>query len=228
MGGSWVKIKKWLFAVAWGRGSRQFSRVHWKSDVGRAAIWAVILGLVSGLGGGCVSASGHKLTWRTLSRGVSSGLVEERREVVRDEAAFLRLWAEHSAELRQLALPPEVDFGREMVLVVAMGRRPTGGYLAEVVDIELRGRTVKVLVQERKPVPGTVQVQFETQPYQFVVMPAVVGRVEFRSVREVVRRPSRRERALERAGEGGSGGGVEGVRDRRVTEPVRSPRGASR
>jgi len=186
MGG--VKSKKRAFAVENHASCRQIPGVRRSIHAGSLAF---LLGLV--LVGGCATpSSGHKLAWRTLSRGLTSGLTESRKSVVRSEVEFLKLWAEHAAEVNRPALPPSVDFEREMVLVLAMGRCPTGGYLTEVVDVELRGRTLRVLVGERSPSPGSIQIQRETQPFQFVALPAVSGRVEFRTVREA-QKPVRSE-----------------------------------
>jgi hypothetical protein len=164
---------------------------------------AVIVGLtIAGwLTTGCASSPQHKLAWRTLSRGLTSGLEKPRRLVVREEAEYFALWAQHAAELNRLALPPEVDFSREMVVLVAMGNQPTGGYYIEVVDAELRGRTLRVLVGERKPRAGTMQVQMATQPYQFIALPAVNARARFRTVHEANGRGTRRNA---RPGEEGS------------------------
>lgn len=174
-------------------------------------------------GGGCVSpVSGHKMSWRTLSRGLTSGLEKPRREVFRDEVSFLKLWAEHAADVNRPALPPVVDFEREMVVLVALGNRPTGGYWIEVVDMELKGKTLKVLVGERTPSPGVIQVQHVTQPFQFVALPSVTGRVEFRTVREAVR-PGRKEKdRRDNAGRSGEGSRPAA----RPVEPSPSPRGA--
>lgn len=193
--------------------SRQVGPVHPKSIVG----WMGVLLAVCG----CVATPGRKLTWRTLSRGLTSGLTEARRDVVRDEVSFLKLWAEHSAELNRPALPPTVDFQKDMVVVVAMGGRPTGGFLTEIVDVELRGKTLNVLVGEKSPLPGSVQVQIATQPYVMVALPAIAGRVEFRTVREATRPRKRREagEATERPSSQATGSSA---------EPVRSPRGSVR
>ena len=195
MGG--VKAKKRAFTLENKESSRQISGVRRSIHAG---IRALLLGLV--LAGGCATpVSGHKMAWRTLSRGLTSGLTESRRFVVRSQVEFLKLWAEHAAEVNRPALPPAVDFEREMVLVVAMGRCPTGGYLTEVVDVELRGRTLRVLVGERSPGAGAIQIQRETQPFQFVALPAVSGRVEFRTVREAPRSGrGERERTETRSG----------------------------
>jgi hypothetical protein len=128
------------------------------------------------------SSPGHKLTWRTLSRGLSSGLVQPGHHVIRDPTAYFKLWADHAAEVPRAALPPAVDFSREMVVAVALGQRPTGGYMVEIVDVVLRGRTARVLVAERVPRPGVLQIQMATQPYQFIALPALNARIEFRNV----------------------------------------------
>ena len=70
------------------------------------------------------------------------------------------------------------------MVAVAMGERPTGGYQVDVVDAELRGSTLRLLVGERTPRPGTFQIQQTTQPFIFVAFPAVKGSVSFKTVAE--------------------------------------------
>jgi hypothetical protein len=190
----------------------------------------LVLGLGGG-GGGCMtSKSGHKLVWRTLSKGLTSGLAEHRRQVIRDELEYLKVWAEHAATVNRVALPPAVDFSREMVVVVAMGERPTGGYVTEVVDVELRGRTLRVLVGEREPRPGTMQIQARTQPFAFVALPAMTAHVQFRTVEEThpfgVPRSSRPGSEVREEAPPASDPGVS--RSRAPVNPVESPRGATR
>ncbi len=210
-----MKRKKRVFAVALVANSWQDLRVHRMSILGWLAVLIVA--------GGCVSpVSGHKLSWRTLSRGLTSGLGQPRRDVVRGEVEFLKLWAEHAADVNRPALPPVVDFEKEMVVVVAMGNRPTGGYLTEVVDVELKGRTLKVLVAERAPTPGVIQVQRETQPFQFVVLPAVSGRVEFRTVHEAAKQAPKGKRD----GDASDRGREAPKPAPRPAESLSSPRGA--
>ncbi len=187
--------------------------------------WATMALALALAAGGCRTSrpeQGHKLVWRTLSRGLSSGLTEPRRQVIREEGAWYRLWSEHAAEMNRVALPPEVSFAHEMVVAVAMGERPTGGYLVEIVDVELQGRTLRVLVGERRPSPGTLQIQRATQPFIFVALPAIRGRIDFRTVSEgSLPRPR---------GPGGDTAGGSEPRRRspgREEAPVESPRGAT-
>lgn len=212
-----MKRKKRVFAVASGRESRQFDSVQRLTIVGWIAVVLVAWGCVA-------PGPGHKLTWRTLSRGLTSGLTEPRRVVVTSEVEFLKLWAEHAEDVNRPALPPVVDFETQMVVVLALGNRPTGGYFVEVVDVELRGDTVRVLVAERTPSPGILQVQQPTQPFQFVALPAMKGRVEFRTVREAARPRSKRGRGSDSAELGEDTARSVG----RSIQPVPSPRGAVR
>ncbi|MBX3746034.1 MAG: protease complex subunit PrcB family protein [Verrucomicrobiae bacterium] len=177
---------------------------------------ALILGLLSGC---AASGPPHKLTWRTLSRGLTSGISEPRRVVLHAEAPYLRLWAEHAAQADRVALPPAVNFDREMVLFVSMGTQPTGGYFIEIVDVELRGDQLRILVGERRPQPGAFQIQQLTQPYHLVALPAVHARVDFRDVRPA-------GVALRRNARPGDEG-TPSVPTRTPRSPARSPRGAS-
>lgn len=169
------------------------------------------------------SSSGRKLSWRTLSRGLSSGLVEPGHYVIRDPTAYFKLWADHAAEVPRAALPPAVDFSREMVVAVALGRRPTGGYMIEIVDVVLRGRTVRVLVAERVPRPGVLQIQMGTQPYQFIALPALNARLEFRNVD-----PANAPRSPRKARPGEDGYEAPPPPSRRPpAEPLLTPRGSA-
>ncbi|MEE9470291.1 MAG: hypothetical protein V3W32_01125, partial [Gemmatimonadota bacterium] len=57
-----------------------------------------------------------------------SGLVEEAHEVLKSRADWGYLWSAATSGFHPSRDVPTVDFGRKMVLVAALGRRPTGGY----------------------------------------------------------------------------------------------------
>ena len=71
-----------------------------------------------------------RLRAEPYSFGYYSGLIEPQRLVVRDRAAWAEIWATIWHRQSPLPLPelPQVDFAREMLVVVALGQRPTGGY----------------------------------------------------------------------------------------------------
>ena len=203
----------------------------------RRALPALLLAALAGCSSP-PSATGYKLTWRTLSRGLSSGLVEPGHFVIRDPTAYYKLWADHAAEVPRPALPPAVDFSQEMVLAVTLGNRPTGGYLVEIVDVTLHGRTAHVLIVQRSPRPGILQIQRPTQPYQFIALPVLNARVHFRYVDEDTARTGRRKARPGDEGLGLSSSSSSSSSappppnpapaSRAPAQPIQSPRGATR
>jgi len=69
--------------------------------------------------------------------------------------------------------PPAVDFATERVLVVAMGQRPTSGYLLNFPDQPplSDGRRLDVTVAWQEPEPDTVQAQVVVNPCLLLRLP---------------------------------------------------------
>ena len=100
--------------------------------------------LVSALSLGACGSSSHTETPQEVVRGLDSGELllhlgysgfgEPARLVVGDSAEWAARWA--TAFARQTSIPalPTVNFARDMVLVAALGARPSGGY-----DIAIEG-----------------------------------------------------------------------------------------
>ena len=80
-----------------------------------------------------------------------------------------------AARIQGLALPPEpaqpaIDYGREVVVGVMIGQRPTGGYRVEVSKARLDGSTLVVVVREIEPAPGEMTIQVLTSPWALVAV----------------------------------------------------------
>lgn len=101
----------------------------------------------------------------------NSGLDTPTRETVRDAEAWHRLWTGLTARVRSPLLPlPEVDFAREMVLVAAMGQRPTGGYNLHIESARADGNELVALVVETSPGPRCGVTSSLTAPADAVVV----------------------------------------------------------
>lgn len=86
-------------------------------------------------------------------------LREPAQDVIRSASAFQRYWDEAHAQMSLPAgmlLPPDVDWTREIVLVVALGPRPTLQYRVYVSLKQDQGG-LRVLVQEAQPERNSVQ-----------------------------------------------------------------------
>ena len=63
-----------------------------------------------------------------MSFSYNSGITESQRLVIRDQAAWQQVWNDVYRFTFPAPALPEVDFTREMVVVAALGQKPTGGY----------------------------------------------------------------------------------------------------
>jgi len=134
------------------------------------------------LGGGVVQANADSLPVRTLARGALSGIQEPTQEVVKDKAAWEKLWARHNSRRPGEAPLPEVDFAKEMVVFVAMGRRTTGGYNIHITQVEPLGDKLRISVQRISPAHGTLAIQVITAPFEIAAVPKSDLQPEFINV----------------------------------------------
>ena len=129
---------------------------------------------------GCATATGaDPSTLRSLGKGGFSGIGEAKQEVIKDKAAWEKLWTEHSKPTRNASPVPEVDFSKEMVIVATLGTKRTGGYSVEIVSAEPAGKKLRVAVKQASPPPGALAIQALTAPFHFVAVPRSDLEVEF-------------------------------------------------
>ena len=127
---------------------------------------AAVLVACAAAGPSGARASEHP--FETLVAESYSGLAEPRREVVRDEAGWARLWTEIHAGVTPAPPRPGVDLARHMLIVVASGSRPSGGFSIKVTRVTTRGERLEVEVLETCPPPGARVSLSLTQPVEVV------------------------------------------------------------
>ena len=110
-----------------------------------------------------------------------SALKTAQRIVVRDEATWRTLWPQLQAgpEL------PAIDFTREMVVVVALGERNSGGYSILIESAAATGDGVTVQVRSISPGKQCGATAALTQPVDAARLPRVEGTVRFVDVATV-------------------------------------------
>jgi hypothetical protein len=102
------------------------------------------------------------------------------RVVIRDQEAWLKLWKEFSHG--QATPAPEIDFSREMLIVVAMGQASTGGFSIMVDGVYERDNKLEVVVKSEGPGRNCMTTQALTQPVDIVRVPKSDRSVVFREV----------------------------------------------
>lgn len=97
-----------------------------------------------------------------------TGIGESRRLVIRDANAWAEFWSELGTGDR-----PAVDFTKAVVVAVAAGQRPSGGYEIAVNHVRQTDGELAVEVLETSPGPNCITSSSPTQPVDVVVVPVV-------------------------------------------------------
>ncbi len=121
----------------------------------------------------------HKPMLRTIDKGTESNVDDAKTVVVRDAAAWKKLWQGHAPD-RAL---PAVDFSREMVVAVFMGSRTTSGYDVAIQGTREEGGALVVAYRETAPAREVMTAQVITSPYHIAAVPVRSGDVRFEKIK---------------------------------------------
>jgi hypothetical protein len=75
--------------------------------------------------------------------------------------------------------PPNFDWDKRMLIAVALGTRPSGGYAVEIVRVSRTRKRWIVHARETKPQPGSFQTTMITSPFDCIATPRFDGEVLF-------------------------------------------------
>jgi hypothetical protein len=128
-----------------------------------------------------VKAEAGALGFTTVDQGTRSGIGEARNVVVKDGAAWDALWAEHAGADAEV---PAVDFDRQMVIGVFLGKQQNGCYSTTISRVSLGGNKLTVLHQDTVPGSAVLCTMAITTPAHMVVLDRTDANVEF--AKEVV------------------------------------------
>ena len=117
-------------------------------------------------------------TFTVLLSAPTSGFDESEELVVRDAQALGAAWRTATSGVAGNPAP-DVDLLREMVVVLAIGSRRTGGYTLEVTGVSVAKTGAVVRYSVTSPGSGCMTTQMMTSPVLIVRMPSVNGPVKF-------------------------------------------------
>lgn len=117
----------------------------------------------------------------------SSGVHEAARLVVRDDALWRATWTAIWSSHRPQPDLPAIDFGREMVVVAALGERSGGGHAILVDSASREGSTLVVHVRTVSPGPRCLVTAALTQAVDAARLPRHDAHVRFSERAEVSR-----------------------------------------
>jgi hypothetical protein len=108
-----------------------------------------------------------------------SGFATPRRFIVRDPDSWAALWPQIIGTLRPTPPAPVVDFTHDVVVVAAMGSKPTNGYEIDVEAVRLYADGAAISVREQSPAPECTVADHVTSPITAVLVPRFTGTATF-------------------------------------------------
>ena len=150
----------------------------WRGVVLRARLGGLVPVLLSG----CVLAADPRiepqrpLEARQLQ---NTGFDAATQVVIADQTAWREAWARLMSSRRPLPPAPEMDFSRQIVVIVAMGRQVSGGHSIRVVTVDRQASGVVVRAVAQEPGRGCISTANITSPADVVVLPVDAQPVTF-------------------------------------------------
>lgn len=109
-----------------------------------------------------------------------SGLHNAENAVIRDSDALRKLWT----GIHQIRMPapelPKIDFGRQMVLAVAIGPQPNGCYGVGIDSVAVAGDALVVNYKTQRPAADAACTQAVVSPVALVVVDRNEAKVNFK------------------------------------------------
>jgi protease stability complex PrcB-like protein len=118
-----------------------------------------------------------------------SGYDQPQTIAIHDRDTWVRTWSEINRRADPPPPIPEVDFASEMVLVAALGSRPSSGYEIVFTGASEAGDVVTIEVESRSPGPRCVTLTVVTSPIDLARIPRRNGAIVFRTAQSVVNCP---------------------------------------
>jgi hypothetical protein len=115
----------------------------------------------------------------------NSGYSEPTTAVIRDSTVWATAWATIHANQQPVPTLPAVDFSREMVVLVGLGSKGSGGWNVTLASVHDSAGTLVIRFVERSPGPGCATTQALTEPVDIARIPRWDGEVRFAGVQVV-------------------------------------------
>jgi PrcB C-terminal len=123
-----------------------------------------------------------RLTTGARAYSTFSAIESAQQLVLRDAASLAQWWA---AAWRTVSPPPavpDVDFTREMLVIVALGAKPTSGYDVVIESATLQRDGIVVVARTASPPGSVVLLPVVTHPVDIARLPLRSDPVRFRFV----------------------------------------------
>lgn len=116
--------------------------------------------------------------WRTYREGSTCAIDKFTTRILVTEGDFQRYWTEFCGN-RQAAAPTDIDWTKEIVVAIHLGRRSTSGYRTYVETCRIREAMLEIYYVEETPHRSGRPSKFDSSPYVMIRMQRTVGTPKF-------------------------------------------------
>ena len=128
----------------------------------------------------------HARSCPTCAFTYNSGLTKPVQLVIKDSKEWQEVWERSHCKVISPVPPlPEIDFTKELIVVVALGTRPTGGYGIFVDRAVDKNNRREITVGKQSPGKNCFTTQALTQPVDIARLPKTDRPVVFKETGEV-------------------------------------------
>jgi PrcB C-terminal len=128
----------------------------------------------------------HRLRSDASSFTYFSSLQQPERLVIRGAAAWRTAWASIWPNGAPIAAPPDVDFTKDMVVLGALGTRPSSGFAIRFDSAATNTDGITIWVATIRPGPHCGTATVLTQPVDIATLARIDGAVHFVDVPTVI------------------------------------------
>ena len=127
-------------------------------------------------------ANGSQLAFMSESIGTFSGVQAAQNVVIKDKAAWSRLWADTHKNVSTAPALPEVDFASHMVIGVYQGEKPNGCQYSRITKVAVAGDKLVVNYTDHDKLVAMMCIQAISSPYHLATVKRVDAEVTFNNV----------------------------------------------
>lgn len=121
-----------------------------------------------------------KLSWEVLLQKATGGPDTPQLIVAKEPEIVAEFFDKLNEDRTPNLAVPKVDYAKEMLLILCLGEKTTGGYQIGIAGIEESSTRVTVTVTEVAPEPGAMVTQALTQPFYIAKLKTTNKRIVFK------------------------------------------------
>jgi hypothetical protein len=123
---------------------------------------------------------GEPVSFGTVDKAATSGFQAPQQSFVATQKEWVDTWVTREGPVTPKKPHPQIDFSREVVIVAALGTKPTGGFAIEITRIVRTKDAIEIYVRKTAPQDGLKPPPGPTSPFVLARMPRPDRPVTFR------------------------------------------------